>query len=178
MKRLAVCSILIVLATLCGSAEGLPDAEVRFAKLKSLAGSWKLTHPQRDAKPAFRISYKLISRDSALVETFGDPAGQVTETVYHLDGNNLMATHYCAQGNQQRLRMQPKHRQHQSLCIPGCHQPKHEKDSHLIDMRFTRLVDGRLKREETDEVRARTMIPSSCWNGRTITVVRSVGKET
>jgi hypothetical protein len=150
MKRLAVCSILIVLATLCGSAEGLPDAEVRFAKLKSLAGSWKLTHPQRDAKPAFRISYKLISRDSALVETFGDPAGQVTETVYHLDGNNLMATHYCAQGNQPRLRMQDDSTDSMiHFAFQDVTNLKHEKDSHLIDMRFTLLADGRLKREET-----------------------------
>ena len=75
------------------------------ARLKGLAGTWR----RSDAPTSnpFRIRYRLISADTALVEEFGDPARQPTQTVFHLDGDRLLATHYCAQGNQPRLRLRP-----------------------------------------------------------------------
>ncbi len=86
------------------------DAEAAYARLKTLVGSWKLATPRTDADRAFRIRYALISRDSALVEIFGDPARQPTQTIFHRDGERLLATHYCAQGNQPRLRWLPAKR--------------------------------------------------------------------
>jgi hypothetical protein len=50
-----------------------------------------------------KVSYRLISGGSVLVETWGVAAP--TMTMVHLDGKNLVATHYCGQGNQPRLRM-------------------------------------------------------------------------
>jgi len=45
----------------------------------------------------------MISANTFLVESFGNPVQGVTETIYHVDGDRLMATHCCAQGNQPRL---------------------------------------------------------------------------
>lgn len=75
--------------------------------LASLAGSWSIADPKSDAERAFRISVKSISKGAALVETFGNPLKNVTETVYHRDGDKIMGTHYCAQGNQPRLVLDP-----------------------------------------------------------------------
>jgi len=50
------------------------------------------------------VSYRLVSKDSALLETFTSSSGKETISVYHRDGKMLLATHYCAQGNQPRLR--------------------------------------------------------------------------
>jgi hypothetical protein len=52
-----------------------------------------------------KSAYKLVSNRSALVETYQTPSGQETLTVYHPDGSSLLLTHYCAQGNQPRLRI-------------------------------------------------------------------------
>ena len=71
--------------------------------LVSLSGSWSIASPVSDADKAFRISVRSISRGTALVETFGNPRKNVTETVYHRAGDKVMGTHYCAQGNQPRL---------------------------------------------------------------------------
>jgi hypothetical protein len=73
-----------------------------WGRLKGLVGTWR-----RSDAPAspFRIRYRLISADTALVEEFGDPARQPTQTVFHHDGDRILATHYCAQGNQPRLRL-------------------------------------------------------------------------
>jgi hypothetical protein len=48
------------------------------------------------------VSYKVISGGSAMLETWS-AGGHETVTLYHRDGDGLMLTHYCAQGNQARL---------------------------------------------------------------------------
>lgn len=79
--------------------------ELPWARLKTLVGSWQRTDASTPAQKAFRIRYRLISADTVLVEEFGDPAKQVTQTLFHTDGSRLLATHSCAQGNQPRLRL-------------------------------------------------------------------------
>jgi len=81
------------------------DSARPWDRLKSLVGTWQRSDASTPAGKAFRIRYRLISADTALVEEFGDPARQPTQTVFHLDGGRVLATHYCAQGNQPRLRL-------------------------------------------------------------------------
>jgi hypothetical protein len=74
-----------------------------FEKLKSLEGAWQ--GPGPDGKPV-HISYKVVSAGSAVMETIdhGDMPGMMV-TMYHLDGDRLMMTHYCSAGNQPRMRL-------------------------------------------------------------------------
>lgn len=78
------------------------DASAAWTRLLAdLPGTWVATP---DSGGALEISYRVVSRGQALLETFGaDPSAQ-TISVYHPDGRALMLTHYCAQGNQVRLR--------------------------------------------------------------------------
>jgi hypothetical protein len=78
-----------------------PDA---FARLQAVVGTWEM--PAQGG--ALRVNYRLVSRDSALVETWAVGSGHETLTVFHLDGARLLATHYCAQGNQPRLGLAPE----------------------------------------------------------------------
>ncbi len=88
-------------------AAASPQARAPWQTLEALQGSWRLPAPRTDGERAFRISYRPISKGSALVETFGNPSKHVTETIYHRDGAKIMVTHYCAQGNQPRLLLEP-----------------------------------------------------------------------
>lgn len=84
--------------------EGL-TAEVSgaaFERLKSLAGQWMGHRP--DGRPV-GVAYRLSAAGSVLVETWDLGPGVESLTVYHLDSGELMATHFCPQGNQPRLRM-------------------------------------------------------------------------
>ena len=81
------------------------SAEDAFARLKSFAGSWQAP---REGGGVIRLTYRVISGDSALVESFTTPSGRETLSVYHLDGRRLLLTHYCALGNQPRLRYAPE----------------------------------------------------------------------
>ncbi|MDQ3232797.1 MAG: hypothetical protein M3Q07_13350 [Pseudobdellovibrionaceae bacterium] len=82
---------------------GFPDGKAAWELLqKTLPGTW--TTPNQNG--SFKVSYRLISGDSALVETWGAGSPHETETVFHPDHDQLALTHYCAQGNQARLRME------------------------------------------------------------------------
>ena len=51
-------------------------------------------------------SFRTISNNSALVESYRSGQSE-TMSVYHADGASVVLTHYCAQGNQPRLRLGP-----------------------------------------------------------------------
>lgn len=140
--------IVLMLASF-GSAQSNELRDSAWRELKSLVGTWQIAAPKTPGQKAFRISYRLISRDSALVETFGDPSKQVTETLYHLDGENLLATHYCAQGNQPRLRLRASaDKQELSFEFLDATNLKDVNDSHLIRLKLKRDDQQRLVRQE------------------------------
>lgn len=77
-------------------------AETAFENMKSLVGDWK----RQDRPNSTRtIRMELTANDTVLVETWlrGDRAHSLT--LYHMDNGKLLATHYCPQGNQPRLKM-------------------------------------------------------------------------
>src|SRR5262249_36718885 len=76
-----------------------PDAGAAFSRLRALVGDWEAT---TEKGKTIHVSYRLVSNESVLVETFGT-APRETLTVVHVDGARLVATHYCAQKNQPRL---------------------------------------------------------------------------
>jgi hypothetical protein len=87
-----------------GAAEA-PAADPAWTKLKTLVGEWKGRYEGHDAAGAgeVRLSYDLVSSGTALLETMDSAHDATMITVYHPDGSRLMATHYCAGGNQPRL---------------------------------------------------------------------------
>jgi hypothetical protein len=70
--------------------------------LKELIGDWQAT---RKNGQTVRVSYRLVARDTVLVESWLPGTGRETLTLYHMDKDDLLATHYCALGNQPRLRL-------------------------------------------------------------------------
>lgn len=98
MKRfLTLIPLLIVTVALAGPSVSSQKA---FARLTKLAGTWEGKAEGMDTK----VTYKLTGAGSALVETQfpGEPHEMVT--VYHLDGNDLVLTHYCAAHNQPTMK--------------------------------------------------------------------------
>jgi hypothetical protein len=77
-----------------------------LAQFKTLVGSWKGTDPE--GKP-LSLSYKMVSEDKTLMETLGMGGKEESMiTMYHLDNDGVMATHYCSIGNQPRMRLDRK----------------------------------------------------------------------
>lgn len=93
-------AFLFLLAALPMSASAdQPSAAVVFDQLKSLQGQWRSS--KADSKTT--VEYRTIANGSVLVETWTMSPTRQSMTVYALDGDRLLATHYCPQGNQPRL---------------------------------------------------------------------------
>ena len=84
-----------------GSAAAVsPRPEDAFARLKQLVGVWRRAD---GPKSSLRIRFYLTARGTVLVESWEASGQPHSLTLYHRDGNALLATHYCPQGNQPRL---------------------------------------------------------------------------
>ena len=104
----------VVLMTLCTVALAQSDAQKSFDELKTLAGVWKGTvtanppQPDWDNKPVW-ASLRVTSRGNAIVHEMkepGTPDGMTHDdpiTMFYLDGDQLVLTHYCDAGNRPRM---------------------------------------------------------------------------
>ena len=90
------------------------EAKAAFARLKALAGTWKVqlggdhrggqsqgNQEKHDGSPA-TVTFGLTGAGSTVVETQFPGKGHEMISMYHLDGEDLRMTHYCAAGNQPR----------------------------------------------------------------------------
>lgn len=105
--RLALSGLLgLLLYTLSGAAvaDAPTPAAQAFERLKTLQGDWEGTFP--DGR-RHTVNYRLTAVGTVLVETWQLGPGRESMTLYHLDGERLLATHYCPQGNQPRLQWVP-----------------------------------------------------------------------
>lgn len=76
------------------------SVEDAFAELTRMVGTWR-----RADKPEspLRIRFYLTAGGTVLVESWEAAGKPHSLTLYHRDGEALLATHYCPQGNQPRL---------------------------------------------------------------------------
>jgi len=84
------------------SDNAMPEqARAAFERFKKLDGQWQ----GRSTKGWEEVvSFKTIAQGSIVVETsFDAHPNETMMTMFHLDGERLMLTHYCVAGNQPRL---------------------------------------------------------------------------
>ncbi len=102
-KTAAMLSVMICLSNYVLHAKAPVNAVTAFENLSSLVGIWK----RKDSDGAdFKIEFELTANNSVLVERWIRKDKTHSLTIYHLDKESLLATHYCPQGNQPRLKMQ------------------------------------------------------------------------
>ena len=75
-----------------------------FDRLKALAGEWIDVDGVFGEKGKVAVTYRVTGGGHTVVEAF--PVGTPHEmvTVYHLDGDQLVLTHYCTSNTQPRMR--------------------------------------------------------------------------
>ena len=81
--------------------------DARFEFLKQLEGIW-VGESDSDELPDNVVEFRVTAGGTAIEER--EFAGTPMEmlTVYHMDGDDLVATHYCMLGNQPRVTAAPK----------------------------------------------------------------------
>ena len=81
-----------------------PDGKAALERLKTLAGEWRGHVVTEDGPPA-EVVYSVTAGGSTVTEKLFPGTDHEMVTMYHLDGNDLVLTHYCAMGNQPRMRL-------------------------------------------------------------------------
>ena len=77
-----------------------PTMGTGLDKMKSLAGTWQ---GQAGEMGAATVTYRVVSNGSAVEEDLFPGTPHEMITMFHEDNGQLIATHYCALGNQPRL---------------------------------------------------------------------------
>jgi hypothetical protein len=102
MKRSIVFrSVAVALAVIISAALAADktNSEQAFDRLASLRGEWK---GEIDGVNTTLI-YTLTANGSALVETCRPEKGPAMITMFTIDGDHLIATHYCSAKNQPQM---------------------------------------------------------------------------
>ena len=129
-----------------------------FEKLKSLAGEWVMESVQEgaDAKPEKKadeqvaIVYKGISAGSTVMEHLFPGTPHEMVTMYHLDGPDLVLTHYCAAGNQPRMKAEKSDDANKLVFkFAGGTNMDPAKDGHMHDLTLTFVDADHIKAEWT-----------------------------
>ena len=106
--KIRICFVLAAMAWAVSVARAAdapaPDAKAAFAQLKTLVGVWE-GHIETPDGPPGATRYELTAGGSAVKETQFPGTSHEMLTVYHLEGSDLVLTHYCAAGNQPRMKL-------------------------------------------------------------------------
>jgi len=95
--KLKTFAIAIVLFALSLPVLSAPNAKASFESLKTLTGEWE----SKDSSGKMQnVSWKAVSGGSVLMESMQEDS---MVTMYHVDNNRLLLTHYCAAQNQPRM---------------------------------------------------------------------------
>jgi len=103
MKRHLILMASLVLAGMTVNAAG-PKAETMsaaeaFSRLKTMAGDWEADTQMGKT----HLNIQLIAGGTSLVERETGEKMPEMMTVYYVDGDRLLLTHYCMAGNQPRM---------------------------------------------------------------------------
>jgi hypothetical protein len=88
-----------LLLSAAATAAGRSESEQAFDRLAALQGEWE--GEQRGCK--MKVTYILTANGSALMEEFRPESGPAMITMFTVDGDHLVATHYCSAGNQPQM---------------------------------------------------------------------------
>lgn len=75
----------------------------QFDKMKTLEGSWAGAMVEAGKEYPATTRFVMVSDGSALMGWMGEGTPFEMVTIFHMDGKELMGTHYCAAHNQPRF---------------------------------------------------------------------------
>lgn len=147
-KRMLLLGFLAAALTATAGAGDMPaagkiDARTAFNKLKTLTGDWNGTGDMGMATP---VTYRLSANGNVVMETLYGGTQHEMITMYHLAGNNLVATHYCSMGNQPHFKLDVERSTPNELvfAFDGGTNFDPAKDSHVHDGRIDFIADGKV----------------------------------
>lgn len=121
-----------------------------FNKFKALAGEWLDADAKGEDAKKVAVRYRVMSAGSIVVEEIFPASEHDMLTVYHMDGDKLVMTHYCAMGNQPRMQAAPMSESNRiKFDFTGGCNIRPDKDAHMHSAVFTFTDADHLQAEWT-----------------------------
>ena len=132
--------------SVCSLSAAELDAKLAFAQLQTLAGGWQGTVMQTNG-PRTTVDYRLTSGGQTVMEVLFGGTSHEMVSMYHLDGPDLVITHFCAMGNQPRMRLDRTSSSTNELIFvfSGGSNLDPAKDVHVHDGWIRRIAPDRLE---------------------------------
>src|SRR5439155_12686232 len=99
LPAVAIAVLAWVMIGATGSAGEQSKSALAFARLASLVGEWKGVQDGTE----IHVTYTLTANGSRLMEEFRPANGPAMVTMFSVDGDRLLATHYCSAKNQPQM---------------------------------------------------------------------------
>lgn len=122
-------------------------ATTAFDRFKALEGSWIDLDGSFGEKGQVAVTYRLTGNGSALIETMMLGSPHEMTTVYHRDGNDIVLTHYCAGGNQPRMRAKAASGSVVAFAFDGGTNIDPAKDDHMHSLRLDFVAADEIRGE-------------------------------
>jgi hypothetical protein len=135
LKTLCLAAVLVCSQVAQAEAQQL-NGRRGFDRLTKLVGSWSM-----GGRAAGRgvTTYRLGDDGRTLIQ---DEAGQLT--VFKLDGDSLTLIHYCARGNQPRMRLQTLDDGRMTFSMYDITNLKHPRAYHTTGLQLVFVSDDRI----------------------------------
>ncbi len=141
-----LCAILGIRADEKKHEAAKTSASEGFARLQKLIGTWVAVDAA--GKPTDQVVsvFKLTGAGSAIQETIFPGSDHEMVTMYHMDGKDLVLTHYCSAGNQPKMKLDPKSppKQLNFLFVGGTNLDP-AKDTHMHEGRIALIDDDHIE---------------------------------
>lgn len=101
-RRIAIAAITLIVVLSASFVLAESDARKPFDLLKGMEGNWAGKNQQGQA---VQISFRMTAGGSALLSEIRGHGPENMITMFHMDGDRLLMTHYCGAGNQPRMKV-------------------------------------------------------------------------
>jgi hypothetical protein len=132
--------------TLAAGDSAAVDARAALERIKALVGAWD-GHISTPDGPPGSVRYELTGGGHTVVERLFPGSEHEMMTVYHLDGDRLLATHFCAMGNQPVMKLEKATTDELSFGFAGGTNMDAGKDVHIHSGRLRFTAGGGLESE-------------------------------
>jgi hypothetical protein len=134
--------------TAAETAATAPTPRAAFDQLKTLVGRWQGGLMAADGPPT-TVTYDLTGNGSAVIEKLFPGTSHEMVSVYFMDGDDLVLTHFCAAGNQPRMKLTKTSANPTSLTFDftGGTNLDAAKDTHIHGGSIRILDGGRLEED-------------------------------
>jgi len=101
-RKIAVGVVTLIVVLTAALVMADTDAHKSFDLIKGLEGNWSGRNQQGQT---IEVSFRLTAGGSALMSEIHGHGPENMISMFHMDGDRLLMTHYCGAGNQPRMKV-------------------------------------------------------------------------